>query len=496
MTHSIGAEQMTRLLGAWNQNGAAYSELAMTLHVLIDEGRLPVGARIPAERVLAAKCGISRNTVTAAYGILREMGYLKGVRGAGTFTATPPGPDGRIRTVAWAAPEPIPGVIDLGIATLPAKEPEFGNAVHAAAGELDAYSGTGGYDLVGIPALRQAIADRYTHRGLPTSADEIMVTVGARHAWGLIMRLFSGRHEQILVDSPTSPNALAAILSGYRRPLSIGLGHDGWDVDLIDSTLSQVKPVLAFLMSDFHNPTGLTMTLAQRKTIAEAVQRSGTYLVIDDTLAELALEGQSALPSMASFGGRSRTIVISSLSKTCWGGLRVGWIRAARSVIERIAASRGPSDAGNPIIQQLVAVHMLDGFDVMLADRQRLLGAQRDVLVKALRDRLPRWQFQVPAGGLALWVDLGERISAKLSAAAPSHGAQVLAGWRFGTEGALDRFLRLPFTLDEATLVEGVNRLALAYEDVAGRSRHAIALSGVERGHHAGGMRTPSTHRS
>lgn len=469
MTHAIGSEHMTKLLGAWNQNGTAYQELATTLHILIDDGRLPVGTRIPAERVLAAKCGISRNTVTAAYSMLREMGYLHSIRGAGTFTVIPPDSGGRVRTVAWAPPKPMPGVIDLGVATLPAKEPELGDAVRAAAGELADYSGAGGYDLVGIPALRKAIAQRYTRRGLPTHADEIMVTVGAHHAWGLLLRLLSGRHERVLVDSPTYPNALAAITASGGRPLSIGLGSEGWDVDLIESVLSQSKPVLAFLMTDFHNPTGLSMTVAQRKAIAAAARRSGTYLVVDDTLAELALDGQEELPSMVSFGGGGRIIVINSLSKTFWGGLRVGWIRAARPVIERAVASRGPSDAGNPIIQQLVALRMLEGFDDMLADRRRMLSGQRDALVRALHDRLPQWRFKVPEGGLVLWADLGERISTRLSAAAPRYGVQVLAGPRFGTEGTLDGYLRLPFTLDEATLTEGVNRLALAYEEVAGR---------------------------
>ena len=465
--HTLSAGQTARLLGRWQRQNATYIDLATSIRVLIEDGRLPIDTRIPAERVLAAQCGISRNSVSAAYRLLREQGYLRSHRGAGSFITLPETPH-RNWTVSWAPAETHAGVIDLGVAMVPAPEPALTEAVQKAAVDLIDYSDKGGYDLVGIPALRNAIAAHYTRRGLPTTADEIMVTVGAHHAWGLLLRLLMGRQRRVLVDSPTYPNAVEAIRSIGGQPMSIGVTNEGWDVDLLASAMRQVRPTLGYLMTDYHNPIGLSMPEAHRKAIASAARLSGTYLVVDETLADLSLDGEEPVPSMASFGSRSSVILIGSLSKTCWGGLRLGWLRAAPPLIDRLAAMRGSSDAGNPIFQQLIARNLLTSYGDMLAERRQMLRGRRDALVKALHYRLPGWRFRIPSGGLVLWIDLDTQSSTDLSLHAPKHGVRVLAGSRFGTDGTLDNFLRLPFALDPATLREGVDRLALAFAEVTG----------------------------
>ena len=141
-----------------------------------------MAARLPAERELAVALGVSRTTVAAAYEALRAEGYAKSRRGAGSWTAIPEG-----RPVPAGGLEPLPpeaaeSMIDLGIAALPAPEPWLTRAMEGAIAELPAYAATHGDFPAGLPALREAIAERCTARGVPTMPEQIMVTTGAMGA--------------------------------------------------------------------------------------------------------------------------------------------------------------------------------------------------------------------------------------------------------------------------------------------------------------------------
>ncbi|WAZ21820.1 PLP-dependent aminotransferase family protein [Streptomyces cinnabarinus] len=473
----MSADQTGRLLGDWLADGPAYLALATAFRALITDGRLPVGTRIPSERVLAAQCRIGRNTVTAAYSLLRTEGYLEGRRGAGSFTALPPGVHRPQPAAPVAVSRSADTPIDLTIAQVPAPQALLAQAVRDAAGHVGDYTNDLTHDRIGIRELRQAIADRYTERGLPTCADEIMVTTGAYQGWGLLLRLVAQRFDPVMVDSPTYPDALDAIRSLAGRPLPVGLGPEGWDPELIGSVCRQARPALAYLMPDHHNPTGHVMPDDVRRAVVTAARASGTLLVVDETLSELTLDGPEPTP-MACFGGRSDVVTIGSLSKVFWGGLNLGWIRATPSLINRLAALRGPGDAGNSVVNQLIARRLYEDYDAVLRERRQMLTLQRDELAGALRRRLPEWTFTRPRGGLCLWIDLGQRVSSRLAAMAPAFGVEVLTGSKFAVEGTLDGHLRLPFVQPPGTLTEAVDRLADAFGAVtAHRTRRGALLA-------------------
>jgi DNA-binding transcriptional MocR family regulator len=162
---------------------------------------------------------------------------------------------------------------------------------------------------------------------------------------------------------------------------------------------------------------------------------------------------------------------IGGMSKPYWGGLRVGWVRAAAPVVQRLAAVRVGVDLASPVLDQLVAVELLADAGEIIPARQAELRARRDALVAVLREELPQWRFAVPAGGLTLWVELDGPVSSALARTVEELGVRVAPGPRFGVDGTLERFLRLPFTLPAADLVEAVHRLAAARYDLdrAGR---------------------------
>lgn len=467
--YSVNPSQLTRMLGAWRGQGTAYADLADAIRFLIRDGRLPLDTRIPAERALATQCGISRNTVAAAYGLLRTEGYLESRRGSGSFVVIP-------RTEAAAhqtspllstALQPAGGDIDFTSVVMPAAKPILNEVLHDAGEEIVRYTATYGYDHVGLPELRQLIAEHYGRRGLPTRAEEIMVTNGVHHTWGLLLRLLTRRGDRVLVDSPTCPKVLDAVRVCGGRPLAVPMDQHGWDVDLIQSIMRQVTPALAYMMPDFHNPTGLVMSTDTRLAIADAAKGEDSYIVVDDAVADLRLPDIDLPTPMAAFGDRNRMIAIGSLSRVCWGGLQLGWLRTTPSVIARIAAMRGSIDAGTGIPQQVIATQLFGRYDELLKERRAALADQCQALVKALRRQLPGWRFQEPSGGLSLWIDLGAPLSTRVAMAAARHGVRILAGPRFGGDGVLERRIRIPFVHDKGTLIEGVRRLALAHREVA-----------------------------
>ena len=457
---SVSARALATILGDWRTAsvGSAYALLADRIRLLILDGRIAYGTRMPAERELAAQLGVSRTTITTAYSELRDAGYLDSQRGSGSSARIP-------LSGTIPAETAIAGYLDFSKATSPATS-GLAEAARLAAADFPAYLGGSGFDLHGLPVLRAAIAARFTARGLPTDAEQLMVTVGAQHAIALLARTFLVRGANAIVESPSYPHAFEAFRLTGARLATVNVTTDaGWDTAALEDEFTRGHPALAYLMPDFHNPTGRTMDADLRRHVLAMAEAAGCIVVADETTAELAIDDLPVLPPLAAFGP---AITVGSLAKTVWGGLRIGWIRAERETIQRLARSRPAGDLGTPILEQLVAARILAGFDAVLAQRREQLRAGRDRLVASLRARFPDWQVPDVAGGLTVWVNLGEPVSSRLTMAARTQGLLVAAGPRFGVDGAFERFLRIPFSYSAEETDRAVEALAAAWGSLAG----------------------------
>lgn len=475
----VGPRHLVRLLGTWRARpGPAYAALADGVRLLVLDGRLPPGSRLPAERDLARALAVSRTTVTAAYDRLRTAGFLMSRRGAGSWTAVPdvaglhgarPADLRDPRRAGAAAPAgDHAGMLDLACAA-PAAPNGLAAVARRAVDDLPAHLGGHGYDPVGLPALREAVAARFAARGLPTVPDQVLVTSGALAGLDLVLRLLTGPTDRVLVEAPTYPNALDAVDRCGARPVPVGMSPWGWDLAALETALRQAAPRVAYVIPDFHNPTGHRMPAEQRAALAGAARRTGTLLVVDESCAELAFPGTPPLPPLGADDPDGRVVTLGSTSKAFWGGLRIGWVRAAPSVIRRLAALRATADLGSPVLDQLVARRLLEDADALLAPRRAALRDQRDALLAALAERLPQWRTTRPEGGVSVWARLPEPDADALVLAAAARGVAIAGGGRFGPDGTLERFLRLPFTQPADVLVEAVDRLAAAAADVRAR---------------------------
>ncbi len=188
------------------------------------------------------------------------------------------------------------------------------------------------------------------------------------------------------------------------------------------------------------------MEQAARRRLLGALERAGATVVIDETFAELNLDGVSMPAPAGTFGGE-RTITVGSLSKSVWGGLRVGWARAEPALIHRLATARAAVDLASPLFEQIVATHTLERLDEILAERRGVIRIRRAALADALDEHLPDWSYSLPAGGLFLWAELPAPIATSLALEAAARDLQLSPGPRFAAAGLLERYVRLPFTL-------------------------------------------------
>lgn len=458
---AFSARRLAELVGPLESQQPAYREITDRIRVMIVDGRLADGSRLPSERDLASALGVSRTTSTRVYTELREAGLTRSRQGSGSVVALPRSASST--STLMAMPDD-PDTIAMTYSAWPGP-PGLARAFELAAEKLPGLLATTGYLPDGLPRLRELIADRYTRDGLPTDPDQIIVTNGAMGAISLVARTVGGAGSRTIVEGVTYPHGADAFGLGGGRLTALPVGERPWDG--LDDALASRRHHAAYLVPDFHNPTGAVMTDDERGRWARSLARHDVLPVVDESLREVNLDGVTLPPTLAH--RNPRTILIGSSSKAYWGGLRVGWIRAPRPAVVPLLQARMMDDLGTSAFDQLVLCELFeDGGQTLAASRSRARAA-RDHLLGELATQLPDFRTTCPAGGLNLWLTLPERVSTSLVADSTDHQLMLTAGSRFfpGAPAAGERHLRLPYTHPHEVLTEAVRRLALAWECVA-----------------------------
>nr|WP_192751336.1 PLP-dependent aminotransferase family protein [Actinopolymorpha pittospori] len=457
----FGAPRLTRLLDGWgDQPGGLSTRLAGALRQLVRSGQLPAGARLPSERVLAAALGLGRTTVGQAFDTLRSDGVLVSRTGTGTFVTSAAASagargDDRLRSFVSG---PQTARVDLRSAALP--------GISLVAEELDRLSSADfldtlpshGYVPRGLPALRTAVANYYTALGLRTDPGQVLVTSGAQQAMRLLAEALIEPGGTVVVEEPTFRGAIE-VLRGVGAPLvGVPSGPEGVDVDALAAAVRRHKPVFVLLQSTVHNPTGSVLPEWARAAVARMSAETGCTIIDDAAPTDALIDGPPP-PPLASYGGR--VLTLGSASKGFWGGLRVGWLRADRRLVERLAVVKGAEDLGTSIPAQVVTARLLDRAAEARAQRRVALGAARAFALQFIADEIPEWRPLVPAGGASLWIELPAGYSATAFAErAGRAGVDVLAGSTFSCRDALDDWLRVAFAAPLDVLANGLHTLA------------------------------------
>ena len=460
MDSRLSARMLVEHLGSWRTREPAYEALADAIRLLCLDNRIAPRTALPAERELAARLQVSRTTVAAAYRSLRESDHIESLRGSGSVTL----PLGR-RDLGRASD--VEGAIDLQQASPPAW-PGLASVYADVAASASTIVARSGYEMLGRAGLREAIAQRYSERGLPTTPAQVMVTTGAQSAISLTARLLVSRGDRVLIETPTYPHAAESFSSAGARLVGVPVTPGaGWDLDRADDAFRRAAPVAAYLMPAFHNPTGETMPRDDAVRVATAARASGTVVIVDETTAELDIDSGSVAGPFAAAAAGAEVITLGSVGKTVWGGLRVGWIRADEEIIRRLLALRPVFDLGTPELEQAVVERLIPLMPEIIRQRGDVLRSGRDALVSALARRLPVWRVHAATGGVALWAGLGVARSSALVMAARRRGVLLSAGPRFSVGGGHERHLRIPFTASPDVLERATEVLAASWEEVA-----------------------------
>ena len=451
--------ELSDRLGRWAVGrGPIPTLLAARLRRLIDDGDLEPGARLPTDRALSATLAVGRSTVVAAYEQLVAEGRIVRRQGSGTQVAGDP--RHRRPAVPTSAPvflhllAPIDGTLMMGCAA-PSRPPH--EVIDAASEATQALAGLDddiGYHPAGLELLRERIAARHTARGLPTTSNQIVVTNGGQQALTLLARLYGTPGSNVLVEAPTYPGAIEAFREQALSLQTLPVGLTGFEAEVRNRAAA-----FAYVVPACHNPTGTSLTLMQRESLTAQAARAEVPLIEDEVLADLDFTGHAEHTA-----GSPGSIVVGSLSKLVWGGLRIGWIRAPEPAASRLARLRAVSDLGGAMHAQLIAVALLPQLDSIRRWRVVELQHNHDHLRAELARALPDWDCPPATGGQTLWVRLPAGDAASFAQAALRAGVAVLPGSGLDASGGSSDRLRIPFVAAPAQLTEATRRLAAAWQ--------------------------------
>ena len=462
---SVAPETLASKLGDWlARDGPLYARLGESIADAHAHGLLGDGMRLPSERLFARHLGISRSTVVAAYEHLRSQATAETRRGSGTWLCGGDSPPAQHQfPLLSRLVDPRRAPIDLAICALQASD-ELGE-VEVKLSEALCLLPPHGYSPLGAPRLRDAIAQHLTHhRGVPTRPEEVLVTNGASGALSLIAYALLHAGDHILVEAPTYPGALEIFSRAGARLEGVERDHAGMLPAGLERSLASRPTRMLYLVPTCHNPTGSVMSELRRREILRIAAESQIPVIEDTVMADLL--GRTPPPDLAAIDADG-VVLVGSLSKCFWGGLRIGWIRAPAETVLRLGRARAAMDLGSPGPSQAVALAVLEDFERATSKPRALAKARLDVLVRELRTRLPSWRFAEPAGGLSVWASLPTGSAEELAQIALRHGVAISAGTASSPHGRHSNHVRLCAGPSPELIREGVRQLAIAWDEMS-----------------------------
>lgn len=332
------------------------------------------------------------------------------------------------------------------------------------------YGATEGYG-----PLRELFVRHMARYGIRVGVENVLVTAGSQQALDLISRLLVNPGDRVVTEEPTYLGAVQAFSAQQAEFLPVPIDDDGMRIDKLEKQL-RAGPKFLYVLPNFQNPGGVTLSLARRRRLVELATRYGVPILEDDPYGQLRYEGEH-LPSLVSLdaelhgcanGERSLTgnvLYVSTLSKTLAPGLRVAWVVAPEDIIHRLVQIKQGADLHTSTFCQRVAHAVArEGFlDRHVRRIRDVYGTRRDAMLSALERHFPAGvTFTRPKGGLFLWVTLPKGLDTmRLLDHALAENVAFVPGAPFFPRGGGQETLRLNFSyVGPEVIEEGIRRLA------------------------------------
>lgn len=320
----------------------------------------------------------------------------------------------------------------------------------------------------GDPQLRARIAARLSARGLQTAAGDVLVTSGSQQALALVAAVMLEPGDPVLVEEPSYLAALQAFRMAGADVVPVPCDDDGVDPEAVAALAARHRARLLYTVPTFHNPTGRTLPLKRREALVELAARTDLMIIEDDPYGELRYRGEP-VPALASLpGAEARVLAVSTLSKVAAPGLRIGWLRAPRSLHTPLVVAKQAADLHTSTIDQAAAARWLAlvDLDAHLATLRRAYAERLDALLDGLAAALPPGSVHNrPDGGLFVWARLPDGWDAeRLLARALQHDVAFVPGAPFFAGAPDPAALRLSFSAHPpAEIALGLARLRAAW---------------------------------
>jgi 2-aminoadipate transaminase len=329
------------------------------------------------------------------------------------------------------------------------------------------YGATEGYG-----PLREMIARHTSRYALNVTMDNVLITSGSQQALDLLGKIFIDPGDPVLTESPTYMGALQAWNAYGAQYLAIPSDADGMVTDQLEWALRS-GPKFVYVLPNFQNPGGVTLSLERRQELVELADHYGVPIIEDDPYGQLRYEG-THIPPVVVLDGRDRwddgfvysgnVIYLSTFSKILAPGLRLGWVVAPVEVIQKLVQAKQGADLHTPTFTQLVAYETARGgfLDTHVQLIRRVYRARRDVMLRAMEEHFPpgvTWTH--PEGGLFLWVTLPRGVdSAQVLEQALEQKVAYVPGAPFHPTGGGENTFRLNFSSSTPEqIAEGIRRL-------------------------------------
>ena len=328
------------------------------------------------------------------------------------------------------------------------------------------------YPTEGYVPLREMLSGFGTEQGLTVAVENILITSGSQQALDLIGKVFINRGDLILVESPSYLGAIQAFNAYGAEYLQIPFDDQGMRTDALEEALL-AGPKLIYVIPNFQNPTGVTMSLARRRRLVELAGQYGVPIVEDDPYGRLRYEGEHIPPVIAvdaEYRGQcdetycGNVIYLSTFSKTLAPGLRMAWVTAPAEVIQKFVQAKQGADLHSPTFNQAIAYEATkDGFLAQYIEKiKTIYGERRLVMLAALEEHFPsNVKWTRPEGGMFLWATLPDGVDAgEILKKAILRKVAFVPGGPFHANGGGENTMRLNFSNAQPEMIrEGIARL-------------------------------------
>jgi len=316
--------------------------------------------------------------------------------------------------------------------------------------------------------FRQEIAKWLNREKAGIKPENILITSGSQQGLDIVSKVFLDPKDIVILELPSYIGGLQAFTAYRARMIGVPQDHEGMRMDFLEKELERLakkrkKPKFIYVVPDFQNPSGVTMSLERRKKLLELVYQYEVPVVEDSPYRDLRYKGE-AVPAIYSLDNQNHVIALGTFSKLLSPGLRLAWIIAPTEWMDRMIVAKQSMDLCSPTYTQLIAAEYLRRglLPKQIENIRKVYGRKLETMLEALGRYMPKGvEWSKPEGGLFLWLKLPKKMSANdLFPKAIEKKVAYVVGSAFHCNGKGQSAMRLNFSFSsEQQINEGIHRL-------------------------------------